>query len=73
MELLDIYDKNRIFTGKTIVRGERLAAEEYVTVALVWIVNSGENCLSPCAVLKRSIVLTSGKTQAERYSRESAA
>ena len=40
MELLDIYDKNRKFTGKTIVRGEYLAPGEYVTVALVWIVNS---------------------------------
>ena len=40
MELLDIYDKNRIFTGRSIVRGEKRTADEYVLVALVWITNS---------------------------------
>lgn len=40
MELLDIYDKNRRLTGKRIVRGESHGADEYVLVALVWIVNS---------------------------------
>jgi len=40
MERLDIYDKNRIFTGRNIVRGEKLNADEYVLVALVWITNS---------------------------------
>lgn len=40
MERLDIYDKNRIFTGRSIIRGEKLNADEYVLVALVWITNS---------------------------------
>ena len=40
MELLDIYDKNRIFMGRSIVRGEKRTADEYVLVALVWITNS---------------------------------
>lgn len=40
MELLDIYDENRKFTGKRIVRGESRCQDEYVIVVLVWIVNS---------------------------------
>lgn len=40
MELLDIYDKNRRFTGKSIVRGEARRDDEYILVALAWIVNS---------------------------------
>ncbi len=40
MELLDIYDKNRNFTGKRVVRGTPRKAGEYFLVALVWIVNS---------------------------------
>ncbi|MDD6189556.1 MAG: NUDIX domain-containing protein [Clostridiales bacterium] len=40
MELLDIYDENRNFTGKRIVRGERRGKDEYGLAVAVWIVNS---------------------------------
>lgn len=40
IEMLDIYDENRRLTGRTVARGEPIAQGEYVTVSLVWIVNS---------------------------------
>jgi 8-oxo-dGTP diphosphatase len=40
MEIWDIYNKNRVKTGKTIVRGETLAADEYHLVVHMWIINS---------------------------------
>lgn len=45
MELLDIYDENRKPTGKRIVRGDSRKSDEYVLVALVWIVNSRKELL----------------------------
>lgn len=40
MEIWDIYDKNRVKTGKTIVRGETLEPDEYHLVVHMWIINS---------------------------------
>lgn len=40
MELWDIYDQNRVKTGKTIIRGEKLQENEYHLVVHIWIVNS---------------------------------
>lgn len=39
MEIWDIYDGNRIKTGRTAVRGERLGEGEFHLVVHVWIVN----------------------------------
>jgi len=40
VEIWDVYDKNRVKTGKTRVRGERLAEGEYILIAMVLIFNS---------------------------------
>ena len=40
MELMDVYDENRVKTGCTFERGTKLAAGEYCAVVLVCIFNS---------------------------------
>lgn len=45
MELLDIYDKNRRFTGKITVRGQQRGEDEFVLGAVVWIINSRKELL----------------------------
>jgi 8-oxo-dGTP diphosphatase len=40
MELWDVYNINRVRTGKTIVRGEMLSEGEYHLVVHMWIINS---------------------------------
>lgn len=47
MEIWDLYDKNRILTGKTIVRGEAIPEGYYHLAVHVWIRNSrGEYIIS---------------------------
>ncbi|MHB1150956.1 MAG: GNAT family N-acetyltransferase [Eubacteriales bacterium] len=47
MELWDVYDKNRIKTGRIIERGRTMAQDEYHIVVHVWIKNSkGEYLIS---------------------------
>ncbi|MFT4006618.1 MAG: NUDIX domain-containing protein [Lacrimispora sp.] len=45
MELWDIYDENRVATGKTHVRGVPLGEGEYHLVADVWTVNERQEVL----------------------------
>ena len=45
MELWDVYDENRVATGKTHVRGVPLAQGEYHLVADVWLVNEDQEIL----------------------------
>lgn len=45
MEYADVYDKNRIKTGKTIIRGCELSQGEYYLAVHVWIMNSEGNFL----------------------------
>ena len=40
MEIWDIYDENRVKTGKTVRRGQPMAQDEYHLVVHVWIKNS---------------------------------
>lgn len=40
MELWDLYDRNRVLTGETHMRGEKLPPERYHLVVHVWIRNS---------------------------------
>lgn len=40
MEIWDILDGNGNITGRTIIRGEALKAEEYHLVVHIWIINS---------------------------------
>lgn len=40
MEIWDILDENGNTTGRTIIRGEKLKAEEYHLVVHIWIINS---------------------------------
>jgi len=40
MEILDIYDGNRNKTGKTIIRGQKLAQNEFYLSVHIWIMNS---------------------------------
>lgn len=40
MEFWDIYDKNRVKTGKTIQRGNKLQEGEYHLVVHIWLQNS---------------------------------
>ncbi len=51
-ELWDIYDKNRVKTGRTIERGQPMTEEEYHIVVQVWIRNPAGNWLisrrAPC-------------------------
>ncbi len=44
-ELLDIYDGNRRFTGRVMLRGEALRPGDYRLVVLVWIVNGAGELL----------------------------
>lgn len=44
-ELWDVYDKNRMPTGKVVPRGEPLAHGEYYTIIEVWTVNSSGEIL----------------------------
>ncbi len=45
MELLNIYNKDRINTGKTIIRGDPFAEEEYHLVVHVCVFNSKDEML----------------------------
>ncbi len=45
MEFWDVYDENRVATGKTHVRGVPLAQGEYHLVADVWLVNEDQEIL----------------------------
>lgn len=45
MELWDIYDENRVATGRTHVRGVPLGAGEYHLIADVWTVNAKQEVL----------------------------
>ena len=40
MEIWDIYDNNRIKTGKTHIRGEKMDAGDYITIVMVLIFDS---------------------------------
>lgn len=40
MEIWDIYTKDRVKTGRTIVRGEKLAENDYHLVVHIWFINS---------------------------------
>lgn len=40
MEFLDIYDENKVKTGRTIARGETLKPGEYTLGVHIWIINS---------------------------------
>ena len=40
MEILDIYDSNRIKTGRTLVRGEKQQDGDYILIVMVLIFNS---------------------------------
>lgn len=52
-ELWDVYDFQRQRTGRTIRRGERMAADEYHLVVQIWIHNSrGEWLISQRAQVK---------------------
>ena len=46
-EIIDIYDRNRNKTGRTIIRrsGSTLSKNEYVIAVHCWIVNSNGNIL----------------------------
>lgn len=55
MEVWDIYNENREKTGRTIVRGEKLKANEYHLVVHIWIQNSQGQFL----IQKRASTVTS--------------
>ncbi|WP_059172367.1 NUDIX domain-containing protein [Bacillus sp. FJAT-27445] len=40
MEHWDVYDRNRVKTGKTAIRGEKLAQGDFHLVVHIWILNS---------------------------------
>ena len=40
MEKRDLYDANRIFTGETILKGEKIPEGKYIVVVLIFIQNS---------------------------------
>ena len=40
MEKRDLYDANRIFTGETILKGEKIQEGKYIVVVLIFIQNS---------------------------------
>lgn len=45
MELLDIYNKNRERTGRTIIRGNPVKDGDYILVVHVWIINDNDEFL----------------------------
>lgn len=45
MEIWDVYDENRVLTGKKVVRGIPMAQDEYHLVVHVWIMNSKKELL----------------------------
>ncbi|KEZ89711.1 NUDIX hydrolase [Lacrimispora celerecrescens] len=45
MELWDVYDENRVATGKTHVRGVPLGTGEYHLVSDIWLVNGNQEIL----------------------------
>ncbi len=45
MEIWDILDENGNITGRTIIRGEELAKDEYHLVVHIWIINSSGEIL----------------------------
>ena len=45
MELWDVYDYNRVATGKTVVRGQHMSQDEFHIVVHVWIRNSNNELL----------------------------
>ena len=55
MELFDVYDKNRIKTGKILKRGDKLNNDEYHIFVQVWLVNKNNEFLFE----KRSSFVTS--------------
>lgn len=42
MELIDLYDENRVFTGEKVVRGEPIEEGKYKLSVHMWITNSNE-------------------------------
>lgn len=63
MEYLDIYDENRIFTGKKILRSKdmKLNYNEFINIVIVFIENSkGEFLIQKTSKEKGSIFATTG-------------
>jgi len=40
MEMIDLYDENRVFTGESIVRGEPIEAGKYKLSVHIWVTNN---------------------------------
>lgn len=63
MEYLDIYDQNRIFTGKKVLRSKdmNLSDNEFINIVIVFIENSkGEFLIQKTSKEKGSIFATTG-------------
>lgn len=63
MEYLDIYDENRIFTGKKVLRSKdmKLADNEFINIVIVFIENSeGKFLIQKTSKEKGSVFATTG-------------
>ena len=61
MEKRDLYDKNRVFIGKTINKGEQIPKDNYIVVVLVFIQNSeGKFLIQKRSKIKNGKYATTG-------------